>query len=191
MLPGGRNLLQHRGTHSLKQTGVEVRGWRAAIRWDSIKSQVVPMTWWEDFLEIFLESRKQQPLVISFSALVMGWGPRHTLGRAGAAEGGVARLPMAPAACAKVYSAAGLERSCATWAPFGALFVSRVLRGQRPPVLLKEQARIAYCWQLLSWVSVRINWGEVCRILGKVPGTNRHDSLIEKGVQAAECGGAG
>lgn len=53
----------------------------------------------------------------------MGWGPRHTLGRAGAAEGGVARLPMALAACAEVYSAAGLERSCATWAPFGALCV--------------------------------------------------------------------
>ena len=29
----------------------------------------------------FSESRKQQPLVTSFSALVMGWGPRrHTLG---------------------------------------------------------------------------------------------------------------
>ena len=38
----------------------------------------------------------------------------------------------------------------------------------------------------------------MCRIFGKVPGTyhpfhkwNRHDSQIEKGVQAAECGGAG
>lgn len=72
----------------------------------------------------FSESRKQQPLVTSFSALVMGWGPRrHTLGRAGAAEGGVTKLPMAPAACAEVYSAVGLEHSCATWPPFGAICV--------------------------------------------------------------------
>ena len=54
----------------------------------------------EEFLEIFLESRQQQPLGTSFSALVVGWGPRrHTLGRAGAAEGGVTKLPVAPAAC--------------------------------------------------------------------------------------------